>query len=68
LRNVVRADAVDGDRSTQANVGIQRRRADKLEQWLEQCREGPAELARLQKLAIAQDLRELKKRRESAKK
>jgi len=35
---------------------------------LEQCREGPAERARLQKLAIAQDLRELKKRRESAKK
>ena len=36
---------------------------------LEQSREGPAELARLQnKLAIAQDLRELKKRRESAKK
>jgi hypothetical protein len=36
---------------------------------LEQSREGPAELARLQnKLAIAEDLRELKKRRESAKK
>jgi hypothetical protein len=33
---------------------------------LQQCREGPAQLARLQKLAIAQDLRELKKRRESA--
>ena len=34
---------------------------------LEQCREGPAELAHLQnKLVIAQDLRELKKRTESA--
>ena len=35
---------------------------------LEQCREDPAQLARLQKRAIAQDLREMKKRRESAKK
>jgi hypothetical protein len=35
---------------------------------VEQSRDGPAELARLQKLAIAQNLRELKKRRESERK
>ena len=51
------------------NICYFRGNAKDLQEALEkQCREGPAELARLQKLAIAQDLRELKKRIESAKK